>query len=445
MRNFESKLRVRLRKSFNVNSIAFLINLITQILTVPILLHNWGVNLYGEWIILSALSAYILLSNFGITDAFSNEMTILCGKEKYDQASKIFKNSWLTISISSVLISIILIIFITIFSPKSILNIKLLSHKDTLIIIALLIAYILSSIQLSIITSVFKAVREYSFSVFLLNIIRVLEFTLGAILVYSGYGPIAFVLSNLAIRIIGLFFVIRYLKNKHSWINFSISNFDIFSLRAIFKPSVASGGFAFGNLLINQGMILLIGSFLGSTSVVVFNTIRTYSRMLLKVSAISINSYSPEMSFFYGKNKISLLRFLNRKLIKASFLTSTTIILLSYFIGEEILKVWTNDKFFIDHDLYLLILSETFIYSVWYVGSVPITAANRHFNIVLWYVFAGILSLIIAYLLFPLAGSIAAPIALILSDIIIGFCVIKEMLKLTKDNIWSVARSIFKL
>jgi O-antigen/teichoic acid export membrane protein len=445
MKSFESQLGGRLRKSFNVNSFAFLINLITQILTVPILLHYWGINLYGEWILLSALSTYILLSNFGITDAFSNEMTILCGKEKYDQASKIFKNSWLAISISSVLVSFILFIFIFSFPPKSILNIQVLSHTDTLIIIALLVGYILSSIQLSIITSAFKAVKEYSFSVSLLNIIRVSEFTLGIILVYLGYGPKIYIFSSLAIRIAGLLFVIRRLKNKHSWINFSISNFDILSLRQIFKPSVASGGFAFGNLLINQGMILLIGSFLGSAPVVVFNTIRTYSRMLLKVSAISINSYSPEMSSLYGTNKIRLLRFLNRKLIKASFLTSTAIIFLSYFVGEEIIKAWTNDKFPIDHNLYLLILFETFIHSVWYVGHVPITAANKHFNIVLWYIFSGILSLVVAYLLFPLAASIAAPIALIFSDIIISFFVVKEMLKLTKDNIWSVARFTFRL
>jgi hypothetical protein len=47
-----------------------------QILLVPILLHGWGIERYGVWLLLSSIPTYLTFSDFGFTFIAKNEMTM---------------------------------------------------------------------------------------------------------------------------------------------------------------------------------------------------------------------------------------------------------------------------------------------------------------------------------------------------------------------------------
>jgi hypothetical protein len=51
--------------------------LLTQLLLPPAFLHFYGVNRYGEWLVLSGTLSYLSSLNFGVTTYASNELTIL--------------------------------------------------------------------------------------------------------------------------------------------------------------------------------------------------------------------------------------------------------------------------------------------------------------------------------------------------------------------------------
>jgi O-antigen/teichoic acid export membrane protein len=53
------------------------INVIAQLLLPPVFLHYYGVNMYGEWLVLSSTLSYLSTLNFGITTYASNELTML--------------------------------------------------------------------------------------------------------------------------------------------------------------------------------------------------------------------------------------------------------------------------------------------------------------------------------------------------------------------------------
>ena len=53
-----------------------IVTIAAQIGLVPILLHAWGIERYGAWLLLSALLAYLTLSDFGFTFIAKNEMTM---------------------------------------------------------------------------------------------------------------------------------------------------------------------------------------------------------------------------------------------------------------------------------------------------------------------------------------------------------------------------------
>jgi hypothetical protein len=46
-----------------------------QLLSVPVFLQYWGVNLYGEWLALISLTAYFQMTDIGLNTATANSFT----------------------------------------------------------------------------------------------------------------------------------------------------------------------------------------------------------------------------------------------------------------------------------------------------------------------------------------------------------------------------------
>ena len=68
MTTYFDKLKIteRLRSGMLASGFGFSVNLVSQVALVPILLFFWGQELFGEWVILSAVPAYLSLSNLDL-------------------------------------------------------------------------------------------------------------------------------------------------------------------------------------------------------------------------------------------------------------------------------------------------------------------------------------------------------------------------------------------
>ncbi len=49
---------------------------VLQIVTVPVLVHAWGVNAYGVWLMITTIPTYFALSDLGFAAAATSDMTI---------------------------------------------------------------------------------------------------------------------------------------------------------------------------------------------------------------------------------------------------------------------------------------------------------------------------------------------------------------------------------
>ncbi|MEI8158789.1 MAG: hypothetical protein WCH60_18160 [Burkholderiales bacterium] len=69
----QSSLKVKLLRNLGANPYGQLITIAIQLVSVPLYLHYWGVALYGEWLILSAIPAYLALSDIGFVSVALRE------------------------------------------------------------------------------------------------------------------------------------------------------------------------------------------------------------------------------------------------------------------------------------------------------------------------------------------------------------------------------------
>src|ERR1700728_3517045 len=70
-----------------------------QFVQVPVFLHFWSKPLYGEWLIVTSIPAYLRFSNIGFGSVASNEKTMLMGRDGQASALRGFQSCWGLISL----------------------------------------------------------------------------------------------------------------------------------------------------------------------------------------------------------------------------------------------------------------------------------------------------------------------------------------------------------
>ena len=71
-----SEVRARVIRNLGANGVSQIVNIIVQLCSVPLFLRFWGVTLYGEWLTLSAIPAYLAMSDLGFASVAANDMTM---------------------------------------------------------------------------------------------------------------------------------------------------------------------------------------------------------------------------------------------------------------------------------------------------------------------------------------------------------------------------------
>src|SRR5580658_8011344 len=84
----------RLLLGFAINWIGKLASSIIQLIQVPVFLHFWSTPLYGEWMIINSIPAYLSFSNIGFGSVAGNEMTMMVARNDREDALRVFQSCW---------------------------------------------------------------------------------------------------------------------------------------------------------------------------------------------------------------------------------------------------------------------------------------------------------------------------------------------------------------
>lgn len=76
----------RILHGIGANGYGLLVTVVVQLAGVPILLHAWGAQLYGEWLILAAIPTYLSMTDLGFSQSAGNDMTAHVARGKCAEA-----------------------------------------------------------------------------------------------------------------------------------------------------------------------------------------------------------------------------------------------------------------------------------------------------------------------------------------------------------------------
>jgi len=425
----------RLIKGLFANGFGQAVNVVIQLASVPLFLSCWGVGLYGEWLVLSAIPVYLSMSDLGFGAVAANEMTMLVAKEARNAALEVFQSVFILIFLLSAALAI-MFFAVSLYLPwDTFFHFYNIGHAEISKVFFLLALHVLLGLQISLIEAGFRSDGNYAIGVFSIAMLRLLESLVMFGFVLFGGGVVAAALSFLIVRVIGIIVLRLFLKKLSPWITFSYKGASYSHIKRLAGPAISFMGFPLGNALSMQGMIMVVGANLGASSVVVFSIMRTVSRVALQGMGIINSSFWPELSVAFGKGDIALARKLHRLSCQMSFWISTVSIVCLFVLGGAIIQIWTQGKVVVDFEFFALMMAVIFANSFWFTSSVVHAAINKHQVMAALYLLGSGCALFLATVLLQRIGINGAAIALLSVDCCMILYVVKRSVYLTEDSI----------
>jgi len=441
----QSSLKAKLGRNLGANAYGQAITILTQLVSVPLYLHYWGVGLYGEWLILSAIPAYLALSDIGFASVAANDMSMRVANGDRPGALAVYQSIWLFISGVSVLTGSALALIVYSVPVAAQLSITHIGVPQTRQLLIVLLFYVLLGLQGGVFHAAFRAAGRYAYGTALGNTVRLAEWAASMAGLLLGGGVLAIAMLNLAVRLMGVLLMWRLLHRQERWLRLGIRFASALQVRHLLKPAVAFMAIPLGLALSLQGMVLVIGVTLGAAAVVVFSAYRTLTRLLVQVITMLNQSVWPEISVAYGANQLGLVRQLHRKVSCIAFWIALAAIALLGVLGQWFIGIWTHHAFGQNHALFVLLLVTTFLNVLWQTSWVILMATNQHQKITLAFIITTAISLLISYMVLPITGIASAGMVLALAELPMLWIAINSALRLLDDSRSGYLRSVIRL
>lgn len=417
----DAKLLQRLRNGFGVNIYNQGITIIVQLIGVPILLHTWGTQLYGEWLILFAIPAYLSMSDLGFTQSAGNDMTARVARGDRAGALAVFQGIGVLVYVLATVGLILSGLLIWQLPLERWFSFTAMNGEAVRWVLWLLAAEVFFHLPEGVNHAGFRAGGDYALHFGLHSTARLVQFAGIWLVAVAGGGPVAAAAAFLGVRVLTTLVFVVLLLYRQRWLHFGFAHARMGELRRLLHPAIANMAFPLAQALNIQGMVLVVGAVLGPLAVVVFSTLRTLTRLALQLVLAVSNAAEPELATAYGTGNRALIQSLFIHSLRAGlWLALGTAIGLALF-GSFILDIWTHGKVGMDPWLFAALLVSAVASVFWYGALIVLKAANRHLRAAIVFVIASAGAVLISALLLTGTGRLdSAGLALLLMDTVMS-------------------------
>lgn len=375
-----------------------LVRVLEQLLLIPFFLSSWGAAYYGEWLTLTIIPSIIAFSDLGFGTAAANSFVLKYVSGDYQGAANSSKTGLSLITIMVLAGMLISVLAMIVLNYLGVFEKSLIEGHDAIIAVSLLILARLSGFYSQLFESYYRAVRKAALSINLITIRAVLNLLAGFIVLFSGYGVIAFAFSQLIVIVV--FNISFGMFGRRLLGNLFIQYSGVFDQKD--RNDIMSKGVGFllapvWQAVYLQGTTLVVRLVLGPGAVTIFNTLRTFTRSINQVFSMLNKTILPELQFEIGVGNYER----GKRLFGASVVTTMVFAILGVSIlsifGKWLFKVWTLNELQFEDSLLTLFLIGIIFNAIWSTASVIFPAMNRPYFLSLSGLIYALLSVILCY------------------------------------------------
>lgn len=414
------------------------ISIASNLLLVPLFLLAWTPQVYGEWVTLTALVAYLSTIDMGVGLYGVNKLTQAYARNDLQEYRR-YQSTFLTFYCVSALVGSVLIILVAWSLPFAAwLDIQETPSAQIPFVIVLLGIQVLWNVPQGLIISIYRTTGNLAKTQWIINVQRllVLGVVTWGLIVGVNMVQLAFLQLTPMILITSATLWDVYRRQPMLFPVFPGADWNTFLMTL--KPSLLFAVFVLTTPLVVQGTVLLVSAILGTLAVVVFTTTRTLINMVRQVIAAISYAIWPELTIIESRGEVT-------KLVRATYLTVTLTMVLGFsfgsalwFEGASVIQSWTRHQ--VQPDVMLLrmfLVQTTFSVIVASVG-LSAVATNRHRTNSLAALAGSVAGLVFAAVLIRPMGVVGVPLGLLAGEaIFIYHFVVKDACQHLRLNYFS--------
>lgn len=400
----------RIRSGLAANMVGNGITLISQIVSVPVLLSAWGVPKYGEWLVLSAFPTYVALSDLSFSTVAGNSMVMLASQGKRAEAVALGRRVWSIVTVMTVVVVMVAVAIALLFGGAFGQGAAI-PVSETRIVLAALFLQVAIANQYGVLDAWYRAGGQYPLGAYMRQIGRLVEFSMLIAVVLLGAGPALAAIAFLVGSVTGFGASWIVLRRAVPWSSFRPERPHLRTFRDLLAPGIAMMAFPLGQALSVQGFSVVVASMLGTGSVVIFSATRTVSRLPVQAMGAITAAIWPELSRSVGSDRLEEARAILRRATQGALAVSLLSAITVAVFGPVVIRWWTHGIIDPPRDMLFVLLLVMVLYSVWNTLSTVCIATNRHKRLSVAYIavtVAGMLAALALSSAFGLVGTAAA-------------------------------------
>jgi O-antigen/teichoic acid export membrane protein len=353
--------------------------LASRVLLVPLFLKAWGAEVYGEWLLLTSVVAYLSLTDLGGQLYIVNRLTQAHAQGDFRLFRKILHTGLGLFLILPLLVFAGFVAIILFFPPGTLLQITVTGRLTVFLVLAILAFQFVFSLPQGILLGVYRSVGLLPRGVMLANTMQLATLILTALGLWLGAGLAAIAcLQLLPFLAIALVAVQDLNRRFPQFQLLSLKEADLSFGLTFIKPSLHFFGIQLAQVFFIQGTVLVVGVLLGSVQVVVFSTMRTIINLMRSFFEQISHAAWPELTRLDSQSDKEKFFLLFRAIFRSTLVATVIFITIFHFWGENIYYFWLKKTVTYQQpvmDLFLIYMAQ---FLIWLTCSHPLMATNRH-------------------------------------------------------------------
>ena len=357
-----------------------MLNLVGQLVLVPLFLAHWSALRYGEWLVLSSVAATLGQLDLGMNSAVGNRMMAAYARKDMTDYRRCQHSATAFYVCLAAAMSLLMVLLLWALPLVHWIGVRATSRTQASEIAWLLGLQILWMLPIGLFGNTFRTMGLPQKTQWINNAKYVVFLIATALALSLGGGMRTVALCQL----IPMGLMIAYVwwdLRRHSpdlLPGLSDARWDV--ARELLRPSLLFALIMATTAAATQGAILIVSISLGAAVAATFVTTRTLCNAAMQIVRTINNAAWPDVTILYAQGEHSRLRTLHRLLISLSTCLCIAVAATLWFVGPQVIAAWTHGRLspapspaFVRWLLVYLVLQ-----SPWLASSTFMIAINRH-------------------------------------------------------------------
>jgi O-antigen/teichoic acid export membrane protein len=349
-----------------------------QLAMVPALAASWGLPLYGQWLMLSAVPVFLAAGDFGFGSAAGNRLIGEIGRGDESAARVTFQSALVAVLACSAIV-LVLSLAVAELLPDRLLAVS--GGMDAGAARAVLLVFCtfgLVAMQAQLFMAVMRAHGAFTLSTSFEATVQLAEGLTVIGIVIAGGTPLEAAFGYLLVRSVGVVGHVTLAVRRAKWLRLGFGNATRSRISDLLRPSLAAMIMTVSQAGYLQGTVIAVGAAAGAAAVPIFASLRTLSRVGLQFLNALTFPILPEFTAEHARDNLPWLKRVLGATTTVNALVGSIAGLVLVLSGNALLAWWTKGAIMAPQAMIEITALALVAAAVWNPMSLFLLAVNRH-------------------------------------------------------------------